>query len=252
MLISKIKTKEEAQDIFNDQIKFAKFVEKNKRFLTSIIGKVRNVANYDMDDLYQEAQIALYNALREYDPEKRIAIGKKSASFSTYSYWLIRNEIYHTVYEQNKRTSIEKSIELFKREQPNNEGTTTAGGNGGDSYTEEKFINRKEYTFENDVIQKIDDDRLIEKLGPTEKIIFEKKIIEERTHDEVAKELGLPAATYMTIFYKSFIPKLQSMGYKVTNTHITKRKNETVKSNSKTTTGKIFKGKNRKRVDKIV
>mgnify|MGYP007005619558 CR=1 FL=1 len=34
--ISKIKTREEAQDIFNDEVKFAKFVEKNKRFLVFI------------------------------------------------------------------------------------------------------------------------------------------------------------------------------------------------------------------------
>lgn len=217
MKIAKIKTREDALTVLGDQNKFADLVNDNRKFLSSIIGKIKNLENYDRDDLFQEAQIALYSALDSYNPEERIKQGKKSASFSTYCYMLIKNEVYHAVNEQNKIINAERSLENFKRFKGSPENPEI------DGYNEEKFINKREYFFEDDVIQKIDDENILSRLTSTEQIIFQKKIIEDLTHDEVAKELKMPAATYMTIYYKSFIPKLNSLGYKVTNT-VNKRK----------------------------
>jgi len=211
MKISSVKTKEAAQELLRDQNKFAQFANHNKKFISSIIGKIKNIENYDYEDLYQEALITLYEALKSYDPEQRVIDGKKSAGFSTYSYYLIRNEIFHYVNEMNKISSNEKSIENYKLTKQDND-------NDNDVYDERKFVNKKDYVFENDVIQKIDDDNIMDKLTPTEKIIFQKKIIEDCNHDEVAKALKIPASTYMTIYYKSFVPKLKSIGYKVVNT----------------------------------
>ena len=218
MLISKVKTREAAQSLLADDLKFAEFVKKNNRFLISIIGKIKSLEDYDYNDLLQESKIALWSALQSYDPEQRILDGEKSASFSTYSYWLIRNEIYHYVNGVNKVGKYEKPIEAFLKQQPSNKGNATDGGNGGDTYNEKHFVNVKDYAFEEDVIQKVDDESIMSKLTSTEQIIFQKKIIEDMTHDEVAAELKMPAATYMTIYYKSFVPKLQQMGYSVTNT----------------------------------
>ena len=136
MKIFSVKTKEAAQELLRDQNKFAQFANHNKKFINSIIGKIKNIENYDYEDLYQEALITLYEALKSYDPEQRVIDGKKSAGFSTYSYYLIRNEIFHYVNEMNKISSNEKSIENYKLTKQDND-------NDNGVYDERKFVNKK-------------------------------------------------------------------------------------------------------------
>jgi RNA polymerase sigma factor (sigma-70 family) len=210
VLISKIKTREAAEELLNDSSKFSKFAEKNKKFLMSILSRVKDKDNYDEEDLYQESLIALHSALQSYDPEERIRRGKKSASFSTYSFVLIKNEIVHYINEQNKIVTCERSIERFR------ETMEELAPHKPNAHIDFLF-GFKDEGFEDAVIKKIDQDKLLAKLSTTEKLIFDKKIVKNMTHDEVAADLGIPAATYMTIYYKSFVPKVRAMGVALIN-----------------------------------
>lgn len=212
MLVASVKTRSVAEELFKDPDKFKKFAEQNKRFLMDIVSKIRDKDNYDLDDLYQESLIALYYALETYDPEKRIEQGKKAATFSTYSYRIIKNEIIHYINEQNKILAGERSIETFKTSYEDNTHTTSLIGE------QEIFGYEKTEGFEAAVIDKMDNERIMSKLSSLEKDIFEKKLIQNLTHDEVAAELKLPTSTYMTIYYKSFVPKIKAMGYEMLET----------------------------------
>lgn len=208
--ISKVKTKEMADEILGNDNKFAEFLELNKNYMNKIVSKVHDIQSYGYPDLFQEAQIAMLEALKKFNPEQRVKDNKTPGSLSTFAYHVIMNNIRRFLNDENKRRSEESSIEAFKKH-----GLDGGSADNADYWEENWKTNQT--SMEDEIIDRLDKERAMRHLSEQEKEIFKYRFLEKNplTHEEIAKKMNINPNTYRAIFYGSFKNKIKRLGYTI-------------------------------------
>lgn len=210
--IAQVKSKAVADEILADDKKFADFINLNKNFMNKIISKVHDLHVYGYHELYQEAQMSMWEALQKFNPEKRIAEGKSPGSLSTFSFHVIMNNIRRYLNDENKRMSEESSIEAFKKHGKSDNGSASDNSD----YWEENW-KTNQGSMENEIIDRVDKERAMEHLSEQEKEIFKYRFLEKNplTHEDIARKLNMNPNTYRAIYYGSFKKKIKNLGYDI-------------------------------------
>ena len=210
--ISQVKTRAVAEEILGDDNKFASFIETNKNFMNKIISKVHDLHVYGYQELYQEAQMSMWEALQKFNPEERVKQNKSPGSLSTFSFHVIMNNIRRYLNDENKRMAEESSIEAFKK---HGDGVDTSPSSSSD-YWEEKW-KTNQGSMEDEIIDRVDKERAMEHLSEQEKEIFKYRFLEKNplTHEEIARKLNMNPNTYRAIYYGSFKKKIKNLGYDI-------------------------------------
>lgn len=208
--ISKVKTKDAAVEILSDNKKFADFLELNKNFMNKIISKVHDIHVYGYHELYQEAQLSMWEALQKFDPEKRIKDNKTPGTLSTFAYHVIMNNVRRYLNDENRRMSEESSIEAFRKHTDGNSASDNS------DYWEENW-KTNQGSMEDEIIDRLDKERAMTHLSEQEKEIFRYRFLEKNplTHEDIARKLNMNPNTYRAIYYGSFKNKIKKLGYKI-------------------------------------
>jgi len=214
--ISKVKTKDVANEILGDDKKFAEFIELNKNFMNKIISKVHDINVYGYQELYQEAQLSMWEALQKFDPEKRIKEKKTPGTLSTFAYHVIMNNVRRYLNDENKRMSEESSIEAFKKHTDDTGVSGNGSASGNSDYWEENW-KTNQGSMEDEIIDRLDKERTMTHLSEQEKEIFRYRFVEKNplTHEDIARKLNMNPNTYRAIYYGSFKNKIKKLGYKI-------------------------------------
>ena len=199
-------TAEYVDRLKNDEREFNFFANKNIKYVQKIAHKIlmkRGTIN-DMDfmeDLIQIGLIALWNkALPAWDSTRGI-------TFSTFAHKVIYNEMLQLSMKNDKlskKIGFIQSIENFNRK--TNDSTT----NEINEYVETGWKN-KNGDFEEDVIQKMDEDYKLSKLSDRDRMIF---ILQKqgKKRNEIFKQAGFNNIhTYKHYLYNVYIPKMKKM-----------------------------------------
>jgi len=195
---------------------FCEFLKLNKGFINkavlSVIGRNKQHPNYE--DFFQVGCIGLLKALNKFN--------KSRASFSTFAFTVIQNDIRQEIKKLNRQKNISKnelgqyvyreiSIESLLKK--------TNGQNQIAEYHESLFketskINKMR-DFEDEILTKIIIENKTQYWSLLEKEIYQLKYVEKLTLNEVAVELkkkhkkkSLSFATIRNIFYKELKPKI--------------------------------------------
>ena len=189
-----------------DQREFNFFANKNIKYVQKIAHKIlmkRGTTN-DMDfmeDLIQIGLIALWNkALPAWDHTRGI-------TFSTFAHKVIYNEMLQLSMKNDKlskKIGFIQSIENFNRK--TNDSTT----NEINEYVETGWKN-KNGDFEEEVIQKMDEDHKLSKLSDRDRMIF---VLQKqgKKRNEIFKQAGFNNIhTYKHYLYNVYIPKMKKM-----------------------------------------
>ncbi len=193
-------TSDSLEELSNNPNNFSELLNQNKGFIEQIVRKFCSKnPNYDFDDLFQEACIALWKSVNKYDPKRN---GK--SSFSTFAHTVIFNDVLQSIKRQNKVIKNENSIELYKNKKREEK-------NENNEYNESNFIPcyGKGISLEEEMIESIDKKNQMISLSENEKQIFKMKFKLKMKHKEIAKKLNLNIHTYKVIYYLSLIPKLK-------------------------------------------
>ncbi len=209
--ISKVKTKDVAEEILGDDKKFAEFCELNKNYMNKIISKVHDIHVYGYHELFQEALESMWEALQKFDPEKRVRDGKTPGTLSTFAYHVIMNNVRRYLNDENKRMGEESSIEAFKKH-----GMDNGAAADNSDYWEENW-KTNQLNMEDEIIDRLDKERAMTHLSEQEKEIFKYRFLEKNplTHEDIARKLNMNPNTYRAIYYGSFRNKIKKLGYNI-------------------------------------
>lgn len=218
----KIKTlnKTLIKKILRDQTLFAKFLKLNKGFvddaILSTIG--RNKKHPDYEDFYQIGCIGLYKALKKFNT---------GASFSTFAYVVIQNDIRQEIKKLNKQKNIDRdklSGEYVYRE-ISMERLRRNFSNGADDqgdYKESIFTNTPSMNhlrnFENEILDKITIEKRMQQWTNIEKEIIRLKFFEGLSLRALTIELqkkfrgqSLSFGTIRNIFYTKLKSQFENL-----------------------------------------
>lgn len=199
--ISKVNA-ETINKIKKDQTMFSTLVTSNRGFIQNIVRKF-NVPDTDFrDDLEQEGFISLWKAIDKFNTERADA-----ASFSTFAYRVIYNDILQAIKKRNRITTKEYSLENQKRSF--NESEESAS-----EYRENKWKNRPNelLNMEDIILDRLHLEDLQSQLSEVEKRIYKWRIQEALSHKEAAKKCKLNFHTYKLIYYTTFRDKMRKLG----------------------------------------
>ena len=184
-----------------DSAAFGRLLSQNENFLNRIIHSFHGISTDTFEELRQEALIATWEALNAYDPNR-------GASFSTLVYRCVYNHCLGKLKEMNRISKTETTMEAFKRK------NTLMGGlesGAGDGYLEDYWIKGSagDGSFENQVIEAVDNEIALSKLSETDRKILDGKR-NKLTRKQIAELVGM---NYHTFRYYSvaFIDKMHKI-----------------------------------------
>jgi RNA polymerase sigma factor (sigma-70 family) len=189
-----------------DQREFNFFANKNIKYVQKIAHKIlmkRGTMN-DMDfmeDLIQVGLIALWNkAVPAWDSTRGI-------TFSTFAHKVLYNEMLQLSMKNDKlskKVGFIQSIENFNRKM------NESSNNEVNEYVETEW-NNKNGDFQEDVIQKIDEERKLLKLSDRDRMIY---VLQKqgKKRNEIFKQAGFNNIhTYKHYLYNVYMPKMKKM-----------------------------------------
>jgi RNA polymerase sigma factor (sigma-70 family) len=167
-----------------------------------ILMKRGTISDVDfMEDLIQVGLIAIWNkALPAWDSTRGI-------TFSTFAHKVIYNEMLQLSMKNDKlskKVGFIQSIENFNRK------SNDASNGEINEYVETGWKN-KNGDFEEEVIQKLDEDNKLSKLSDRDRLIF---ILQKqgKKRNEIFKQAGFNNIhTYKHYLYNVYIPKMKKM-----------------------------------------
>jgi len=211
MNLAKIKTKEKAQEILNDERAYNELLKKNKKFFYRLAQT--KLKNYPFDkqeilqDLVQEGMISFHKAITKFDPKD-----DNPTSLSTYAYTIIKNDLikyllkevrkngYYIKDEEGNKLlkpniSIEESI--FKRRfgHTNHKAVYEPDEELFFSNNREKYRSTEEY-----VIPKIYEEQVLSQLSSLDKTILKLKY-QGKSGRQIANEVNMNYHTYKRYLY---------------------------------------------------
>jgi len=202
--LSKIRTKDQAQEILNDERLYSKTIKENKNFFYKLVSKKNSWSDdniLSVDDLLQESYISFIKALREFNPSD----SKHNASLSTFAYTVISNDLSRKYKNHLKKLKKEDSLQnsLFSIGQQEGGGTFT------DDKDERKLMkyNHERYNMVDDeIISKMMIEEITKRLSPVDI-----KIVTMRADgikaSTIAKAVKMDRYTYKKYVYK-YLPRI--------------------------------------------
>ena len=200
MRLSKI-TVDQARFLHKNPREFQKFIKDNENFLRKLVHKYinKNRLNQNDSELFedakQEALISLWS--------KALLKFNGSTKFSTFAFTVIKNDLMQFLQKKvrfEKETGETLSIEQLKR-------NYTGEDSGGSEYLENNWkVDPRKTSFENDLIEKIQQDSSIKKISRTDYIILELKK-RNYSREKIASALGLNIHSFKTYYYKVFVER---------------------------------------------
>jgi RNA polymerase sigma factor (sigma-70 family) len=199
-------TAEYVDRLKSDQREFNFFANKNIKYVQKIAHKILmkrgTISDIDfMEDLIQVGLIALWNkALPAWDSTRGI-------TFSTFAHKVIYNEMLQLSMKNDKlskKVGFIQSIENFNRK-------ANDASNGEISEYVETGWKNKSGDFEEDVIQKLDEENKLSKLSDRDRMIF---VLQKqgKKRNEIFKQAGFNNIhTYKHYLYNVYIPKMKKM-----------------------------------------
>jgi RNA polymerase sigma factor (sigma-70 family) len=199
-------TAEYVDRLKGDQREFNYFANKNIKYVQKIAHKILmkrgTISDVDfMEDLIQVGLIAIWNkALPAWDSTRGI-------TFSTFAHKVIYNEMLQLSMKNDKlskKVGFIQSIENFNRK------SNDASNGEINEYVETGWKN-KNGDFEEEVIQKLDEDNKLSKLSDRDRLIF---ILQKqgKKRNEIFKQAGFNNIhTYKHYLYNVYIPKMKKM-----------------------------------------
>lgn len=199
-------TAEYVDRLKSDQREFNFFANKNIKYVQKIAHKILmkrgTISDIDfMEDLIQVGLIALWNkALPAWDSTRGI-------TFSTFAHKVIYNEMLQLSMKNDKlskKVGFIQSIENFNRK-------ANDASNGEISEYVETGWKNKNGDFEEDVIQKLDEENKLSKLSDRDRMIF---VLQKqgKKRNEIFKQAGFNNIhTYKHYLYNVYIPKMKKM-----------------------------------------
>jgi RNA polymerase sigma factor (sigma-70 family) len=189
------------------QREFDFFALKNIKYIQKIAHKILlkrgTISDIDfMEDLIQVGMIALWaKAIPAWDSNRGV-------TFSTFAHKVLYNEMLQASMKNDKlskKIGFIQSIEQFNRKMNDSSGT-----NEVNEYIETSWKNRNS-SFEEDVINKIDEDSKLSGLSDRDRTIYVlQKQGKKRT--EIFKHAGFNNIhTYKHYLYNVYIPKMKKM-----------------------------------------
>ena len=182
------------------------FVNKNIKYVQKIAHKILmkrgTISDVDfMEDLIQVGLIAIWNkALPAWDSTRGI-------TFSTFAHKVIYNEMLQLSMKNDKlskKVGFIQSIENFNRK------ANDVNSNEISEYVETGWKN-KNGDFEEEVIQKMDEEGKLSKLSDRDRMIF---VLQKqgKKRNEIFKQAGFNNIhTYKHYLYNVYIPKMKKM-----------------------------------------
>jgi RNA polymerase sigma factor (sigma-70 family) len=189
-----------------DQREFNFFANKNIKYVQKIAHKIlmkRGTMNEMdfMEDLIQVGLIALWNkAVPAWDSTRGI-------TFSTFAHKVLYNEMLQLSMKNDKlskKVGFIQSIENFNRKM------NESSNNEVNEYVETEW-NNKNGDFQEDVIQKIDEERKLLKLSDRDRMIY---VLQKqgKKRNEIFKQAGFNNIhTYKHYLYNVYMPKMKKM-----------------------------------------
>lgn len=159
-------------------------LSKYDRYIKTVINKYYNIQNILIEDLYQEAAIALYNAYINYNEDN-------GSTFHSYAITCIVNALY--TYVNNNSSTIKKPVKLIKQHininfistsTPLGNNTNTTIGDTIEYYVEDNSIDDQETAQRAAVINHLSN------LKVSYQNIIKMRLIEEMTFEEIAEALN--------------------------------------------------------------
>ena len=199
-------TAEYVDRLKNDQREFNFFANKNIKYVQKIAHKILmkrgTISDVDfMEDLIQVGLIAIWNkALPAWDSTRGI-------TFSTFAHKVIYNEMLQLSMKNDKlskKVGFIQSIENFNRK------ANDVNSNEISEYVETGWKN-KNGDFEEEVIQKMDEEGKLSKLSDRDRMIF---VLQKqgKKRNEIFKQAGFNNIhTYKHYLYNVYIPKMKKM-----------------------------------------
>ena len=199
-------TAEYVDRLKGDQREFNFFVNKNIKYVQKIAHKILmkrgTISDVDfMEDLIQVGLIAIWNkALPAWDSTRGI-------TFSTFAHKVIYNEMLQLSMKNDKlskKVGFIQSIENFNRK------ANDVNSNEISEYVETGWKN-KNGDFEEEVIQKMDEEGKLSKLSDRDRMIF---VLQKqgKKRNEIFKQAGFNNIhTYKHYLYNVYIPKMKKM-----------------------------------------
>jgi RNA polymerase sigma factor (sigma-70 family) len=200
----------DAQEILSSDRKFSIFVKKNSNFLNKLVWTyLRKNSLNDNDsevfnDVMQEALLSLFQkALPKYNG---------STKFSTFAYQVIKNDILAFLQKRSRFEADRGSMISLEKLKKNKGDEASMSG----EYNESIFKNKNKYSFDDEVINRVDVENKKNKLSS-----IDHKIYEMRNRgwgrDKICQALDLNIHTYKMYLYGSYFPKMIKLGLESEN-----------------------------------
>lgn len=193
--------------IKKDQREFNFFVQKNIKYVQKIAHKILlkrgTISDLDfMEDLIQVGIISLWSkAIPAWDSTRGI-------TFSTFAHKVLYNDMLQLSMRNDKlskKIGFIQSIEQFNRKMNDN-----SGGSEVNEYVEASWKN-KNNDFQEEVINRIDEENKISSLDNRDRIIY---ILQKqgKKRNEIFKQAGFNNIhTYKHYLYNVYLPKMKKM-----------------------------------------
>ena len=202
MRLSKV-TVEQARFLHGNHREFAKFVRENENFLRKLIHKYinKNRLNHNDSELFEDAKQEALTSLWS----KALLKFNGSTKFSTFAFTVIKNDLMQFLQKKvkfEKETGETLSIENLKR-------NFNGDGTSGLEYQENNWkVDPRKTSFENELVEKIQQESIIKKISRTDYVILELKK-RNFSREKIAAALGLNIHSFKTYYYKVFVPRCE-------------------------------------------
>ena len=202
MRLSRV-TVEEARYLHSNHREFAKFVRENENFLRKLIHKYinKNKLNQNDSELFDDARQEALTSLWS----KALLKFNGTTKFSTFAFTVIKNDLMQFLQKKvkfEKETGETLSIENLKR-------NFNGDGTSGLEYQENNWkVDPRKTSFENELVEKIQQESVIKKISKTDYIILELKK-RNFSREKIAAALGLNIHSFKTYYYKVFVPRCE-------------------------------------------
>jgi RNA polymerase sigma-70 factor (ECF subfamily) len=162
----------------NDQKAYAELMGRYKDTIFFMLLKMVKVKD-DADDLTIEAFGKAFKNLAQYTPD---------FAFSTWLFKIATNNCIDFIRRRKEAVSLDKTYE-------------TADGDSVSFEPKSEFLNPEEKAIKKQKIQLMQS--VVEKLQPRYRILVELRYFQERSYEEIAKELDLPIGTVKAQLFRA-------------------------------------------------
>lgn len=198
---------------------FTKFFNINKGFVDECVlaATCRDKASPDYDDYFQIASMGLWRALDKYNPDR--------ASFSTYAYTLMHNDIFQATRKWYKQRHIIKNKEgAFEYREIDLDTIADNTSTGSNGYSTSHFdyegskenylylhIQLSNNCFEDNLLTQLVIQERLQKFSEFEQKVYSLKYKEKKTMKQIADALQMDKTTFKNMFYKRLKRKFDSL-----------------------------------------